>query len=905
MKKFTILFVVCLFLFNNQANAQTFTNYTKKSTSTALWDWCVKAIAIDSEGNKWFVTDYSVSKFDGTNWTTYTFSDGLPLDQVNAIAIDKEGNKWFGTRVGVSKFDGTNWTTYIDRFISVNAIAIDAEGNKWFGTSGDVSKFDDTTWTTYTTSDGLAENHVNAIAIDAEGNKWFGTNGGGVSKFDDINWTTYTTSDGLVSNIITAIAIDAEGNKWFGTPYGVSKFDGTNWTTYTTADGLVNNNVHAIAIDKDSNKWIGCIGYWTENLYIEGVVSKFDGTNWTTYTTSDGLAYNCVNVIAIDAEGNKWFGTSYGVSKFDGTNWTTFTVSERLLDDNVMAIAIDAEGNKWFGTYNGVSKFDGTNWTTYTEEDGLVFTDCLLSKVVYVSAIAIDAEGNKWFGTFNGVSKFNGTNWATYLPIPDTSYNGIGAIAIDASSNIWITIFLNYCMLHGHWQESFGVSKFDGTNWTTYTTADGLVSNHVNAIAIDAEGNKWFGTVRGVSKFDGTNWTTYTTSDGLIDSVVNAIAIDSQGNKWFGTSNGVSVFDGTNWTTYTTADGLVDSVVNAIAIDAEGNKWFGTGVIDWYDGHCVGGVSKFDDSTWTTYTEADGLVNNYVNAIVIDAKGNKWFGTSSGVSKLSAEGPTVNLYIFPNNHEVSFEAGDTTFSVSSNIDWTVTDDADWLIVSPTNGSGNGAIIASYTANTLATSRVATITISGSGKSDSVIVTQEGVKTLYVIPDTFNVSYEAGDTTFSVSSNIDWTVTADADWLILNPTNGSGNVAIIASYTANTLATSRVATITISGTGVNSDSVTVTQSGNPFISVPSLYALAVTIYPDPVKDNLYIKFDDASLTDILISLVDVCGRRIIQREFEHIDLDEEQVLDLSFFKSGIYFMEIRSERNSRVYKIIKE
>ena len=32
-----------------------------------------------------------------------------------------------------------------------------------------------------------------------------------------------------------------EGNKWFGTDGGVSKFDGANWTTYTTSNGLVNN----------------------------------------------------------------------------------------------------------------------------------------------------------------------------------------------------------------------------------------------------------------------------------------------------------------------------------------------------------------------------------------------------------------------------------------------------------------------------------------------------------------------------------------------------------------------------------------------------------------------------------------------------------------------------------------
>jgi len=67
--------------------------------------------------------------------------------------------------------------------------------------------------------------------------------------------------------------------------------------------------------------------------------------------------------------------------------------------------------------------------------------------------------------------------------------------------------------------------------------ADGLASYFVYAIAIDAQGNKWFGTSEGVSKFDGTNWTTYTTANGLVSNSIEAIAIDTQGNKWIGTSS--------------------------------------------------------------------------------------------------------------------------------------------------------------------------------------------------------------------------------------------------------------------------------------------------------------------------------------------------------------------------------
>ena len=98
MKKATIIFVVYMFLFANQANPQTFTNYSVATTSTTLSNNEVTAIAIDAQGNKWFGTvNGGVLKFDGVKWTTYTTADGLAYNTVNAIAIDAQGNKWFGT----------------------------------------------------------------------------------------------------------------------------------------------------------------------------------------------------------------------------------------------------------------------------------------------------------------------------------------------------------------------------------------------------------------------------------------------------------------------------------------------------------------------------------------------------------------------------------------------------------------------------------------------------------------------------------------------------------------------------------------------------------------------------------------------------------------------------------------
>jgi ligand-binding sensor domain-containing protein len=146
--------------------------------------------------------------------------------------------------------------------------------------------------------------------------------------------------------------------------------------------------------------------------------------------------------------------------------------------------------------------------------------------------LAIDKQGNKWFGTWQfGISKYDGINWTTYSSAVATSHT-IFSIAVDAHDNKWFGAV-------GTGYHDGGLSKFDGTSWTTY-----LGGSDIWAEALDTDGSMWFGTSGGASKFDGTNWTIYNASNsGLSDYTgVNSITIDAQGNKWFGTWAGVSVF---------------------------------------------------------------------------------------------------------------------------------------------------------------------------------------------------------------------------------------------------------------------------------------------------------------------------------------------------------------------------
>jgi len=499
-------------------------------------------------------------------WKNYRYVDGLANNIVIDIFQDKEGFIWFGTNNGgVSRFDGKNWKTYIQK-------------------------------------DGLSCNNVHSIFQDDKGNFWFGADGGGVSIFDGKNWDNLTPNEGLTENChVSCMLQDDNGTFWFGTRgNGISRFNKDNWKTYTQKDGLINNVVNEIMQDRDGKIWVG----------TDGGVSKFDGNDWYTYTEKDGLADNDVMSIIQNRQGIFWFGTfGGGVTRFDGRNWVTFTQKDGLASNNVTEIIQDREGALWFGTDSGVSRFDGKGWVTFTEEDGLVSNN--------VISILEDREGIIWFGTWGGVSRFDRKSFMTYTRQDGLAQNSVRAIIQDKSGAVWFGT-------EGLWEQTGGVSRFDGTSWKIYSQSQFQYSG-VYAILQDKNGWFWFGTgENGLIQFDGTSWRCVTRKDGLADNRINTIFQDKNGYIWVGTDEGLSRYNNGTWTTFSQKDGLSCNTVLAIIEDKKGNIWVGTQ---------TGGVCRFDEKNWVNYKQKDGLAGNTVYALLQDNEGIIWCGTSNGISR--------------------------------------------------------------------------------------------------------------------------------------------------------------------------------------------------------------------------------------------------------------------------------
>jgi len=74
----------------------------------------------------------------------------------------------------------------------------------------------------------------------------------------------------------------------------------------------------------------------------------------------------------------------------------------------------------------------------------------------------------------------------------------------------------------------------------------------------------------GVSRFDGSSWTTYNEDGWMDDNTVNAIAVDRNNVKWFGTNDGLTSFDGLNASGYKAPEGHLINNIHSLDQRATG-----------------------------------------------------------------------------------------------------------------------------------------------------------------------------------------------------------------------------------------------------------------------------------------------------------------------------------------------
>ena len=311
------------------------------------------------------------------------------------------------------------------------------------------------------------------------------------------------------------------------------------------------------------------------------------------------------------------------------------------------------------------------------------------------------------------------------------------------------------------------------------------------------------------------------------------------------------------------------------------------------------------DQTWCTvpltgsgnsvltaiYLENTGLAARTANITVTVT------GLSPVVVILNQQAPGITLSATPGNQDVSFPAGTTNFSISTNSAWSAISDAGWCAVTA-SGNGNGTLFATYAENALAITRIANIAISVVGATPvTVTVTQQGpTAVLTVMPMVQTVSYQAGITTFALSTNTNWVAVSDAGWC--QPTaSGSGNGVITAVYGQNETMVTRTANISISAVGITPVNIQVIQLPSSVSTTPE-DAAGIRLYPNPSRDFITIELDGDS-REATVQIYNLRGKVVMQREFSASVFR----IDVSGLSKGSYLLKVLRGGNALIIRKI--
>jgi ligand-binding sensor domain-containing protein len=96
------------------------------------------------------------------------------------------------------------------------------------------------------------------------------------------------------------------------------------------------------------------------------------------------------------------------------------------------------------------------------------------------------------------------------------------------SHHKYLMIFLPFCFFLLPVHQNFAQEY----NYINYDVKDGLAGSTVYAMCQDKNGFMWFATEAGVSRFDGTHFKNFSTADGLPETEILGLYADSEGRVW-------------------------------------------------------------------------------------------------------------------------------------------------------------------------------------------------------------------------------------------------------------------------------------------------------------------------------------------------------------------------------------
>jgi len=488
------------------------------------------------------------------------------------------------------------------------------------------------------------------------------------SQYVREQWSTKTKFPG---GAVNGIAQTSDGYLWIGTDRGLIRFDGFTFSpvSLTSITNASNAPILQLLTDAGGKLWVRPEGadlvrqkdgkfesvrYGQDSITAlskdnHGGVLVSDIEQGTFRFTADdvqklGPSSPPVISMAETADGKVWLGTlGDGLFFLEGGRATKVNTG---LPDRKINSLLPSGQELWAGTDTGLYRGNGAGFRRLE-------LPSFLGNVKVLSLLR-DRDSNIWVGTARGLLRVNGKGISFFEENELRGDGGITVLFEDREGNLWIG-------------GARGLGRIRDSAFVTYSSVSDRRFEHNGPVYVDPEGRTWFGPAQGglyilqngrvqpvtsipsnevVYSIDGRADVVWvgrqrggltrlqfrngaitsqsdTEANGLAQNSAYAVYESRDGSVWAGTLNGgVSKFKDGRFTTYTTSNGLASNTVSSILETRDGAMWFAT----------PGGLSSFSNGQWRTYTKAEGLPSSEVNCLFEDSSGTLWSGTSAGLA---------------------------------------------------------------------------------------------------------------------------------------------------------------------------------------------------------------------------------------------------------------------------------
>ena len=389
----------------------------------------------------------------------------------------------------------------------------------------------------------------------------------------------YLTGGSPVGDIRVFRAVPIDDGTWIPTLDGLVRIEPERTVRFDSRHG-VGFPIQIVAKDKHDNLWLGTAGLGLRRFGLDGLMTYAEAAAFPpgeiVALFEDATGALCVS--GVDVSGRRWFGAmrSGRLTRFqprgaEGVHYWGWGWQQVVLRDST--------GEFWVATGEGLLRYPAA-----------------------ASCTAIGATSPKaWYTKADG------------LPVDD-----VFRLFEDSRGDLWI-------------------SAGGTVRWLRSADRFEVLSEHhdvASAFVEDSAGNVWVGFYRGgVGRWRAGKFRYFTAADGVPEGFIYTLFVDSLGRLWVGSDSGGLVrVDETaaaspRFVPVTGGGSLLDVSVYGLIEDPSRRLYVAT----------ARGVLRFDETLTPVrrYSSADGLPGHFLRTIYADRNGDLWFGTRSGLSRLT------------------------------------------------------------------------------------------------------------------------------------------------------------------------------------------------------------------------------------------------------------------------------